>query len=168
MALTSKLTIKLAATLTSVLDLTTSKDPLDYEKSLSLTNGTGANQSDQMWHDTRTIAASGTDSLDLAGSLSNGLGATVTFARVKTIVVFAAAANTNNVVVGGAGSNTFINWVSDATDKIVIRPGGVFVLHSPDATAYAVAAGSADILQVANSSSGSTVTYDVIILGASS
>ena len=39
---------------------------------------------------------------------------------------------------------------------------------NPDATAYAVTAGSADILQVANSSSGSTVTYDVIIVGATS
>lgn len=87
MALTSKLTVKLAATLTSVLDLGTVKDPLEYEKSLSLTDGTGANEGDQLWHDQRTIAASGTDSLDLAGSLSNAFGTTVALARVKTILV---------------------------------------------------------------------------------
>ena len=168
MALTSKLTIKLAATLTSVLDLGTAKDPLDYEKTLSLTDGTGANQGDQLWHDQRTIAASGTDSLDLAGRLTNAFGATVTFARVKTIVVFEAAANTNNVVIGGAGSNPLAQWGADTSDKVNVRPGGFFVLHAPDATAYAVAAGSADVLQAANSSSGSTVTYDVVIVGSSS
>ena len=168
MALTSKLTVKLAATLTSVLDLGTVKDPLEYEKSLSLTDGTGANEGDQLWHDQRTIAASGTDSLDLAGSLSNAFGTTVALARGKTILVYAATGNTNNVLVGGAGSNTFINWVSNATDVVVVRPGGLFLVHTPDATAYAVTAGSADILQVANSSSGSTVTYDVIIIGATS
>lgn len=77
----------------------------------------------------------------------------------------AAAANTNNVVVGGAASNGFINWVGDATDVINVRPGGVFMLVAPDSTAYAVTASTGDILKVANSSSGTSVTYTIVIIG---
>lgn len=167
MALQTQLTLAVTATHTSALDLTTVSAPLAKAVNKTLTSGTGANQADVIFHDQRTIAASGTEDLDLAGTLTGAFGATVTFARIKLIVITAAAANTNNVVVGGASSNGFINWVSDATDKVVIRPGGAFCLLAPDATAYAVTAGTGDLLTVANSSSGTGVTYDVILVGAS-
>ena len=69
------------------------------------------------------------------------------------------------MVVGGAPSNAFVNWVSDATDKIVIKPGGTFALIAPDANGYGVTAATADLLKVANSSSGSAVLYDIMIFG---
>lgn len=165
--LATTITLAVAATQTAVRDLVPVRAPLTYDVATRLASGTGAGQADLMFSDTRTIAASGTDPLDLAGVLTDALGAVLTFARVKAIVVYAAAANTNDVVIGGAASNGFINWVADATDKIKVRPGGLFVLTAPGAAAYAVTAATGDQLLIANSSSGTAVTYDIVIIGAS-
>jgi hypothetical protein len=81
--------------------------------------------------------------------------------------VRAAAGNTNAVAVGGAASNGFVGWVADATDKINVRPGGVFGLFAPDSAGYPVTAGTADLLRIGNGGAGSSVTYDIIIIGAS-
>lgn len=168
MSLDTRADISLGASLASGLDLNaTALVQLKLTKSLQLSSGTGLGQADQMWFDTRTIAASGTDDLDLAGVLVNGLGQTVTFARIKGLYVAAAAANTNNVVVGGAAANQFTNWVADVTDKIVVRPGGVFLLFTGgDATSYAVTAATGDILRIANSGAGTSVDYDIVLIGS--
>lgn len=131
-----------------------------------LTTGTGTNQSDLMFADTRTLTASSTENIDAAGSLTDPLGTTLTFVTVKAIRICAASANTNNVVVGGAGSNTLLGIFSDATDKIVVKPGGCFVWVAPKVGAT-VTATTGDILLIANSSSGTSVTYDIIIVGTS-
>ena len=133
---------------------------------ITLTPGTSSGNADLIFMDTRTLAASATENLDLAGSLTDPLGATLTFVTIKAIYVKAASANTNNVVVGGAGSNTLLGIFSDATDKIVVKPGGVFMWVAP-ATGATVTASTGDILLVANSSSGSSVTYDIVIIGTS-
>jgi hypothetical protein len=167
MALNTTISLAVAAAQTAARDLTTVRVPLNYGKTNRLASGTGANQADLMFSDTRTLAASGSESLDLAGVLTDALGATLTFARVKAIVIAASAGNTNDVVIGGAASNAFVNWVADATDKIKVKPGGMFVLVAPGAVGYPVTASTGDLLQVANSSSGTSVTYDVVIIGAS-
>ena len=136
------------------------------QPSISLSSGTGSNQANLMFADTRTLSASGTENLDLAGSLADPLGTTLTFATVKAIRVCAAAANTNNVVVGGAGSNTFTGPFADATDKIAVRPGGCFLWVAPG-TGATVTASTGDILLVANSGGSTSVTYDIIIIGTS-
>lgn len=140
---------------------------LAIAQSYQLTTGTGAQQADRLFADTRTIAASGTDPLDLNGTLVDAVGTTLSLLRVKLLYIAASAANTNNVIVGGAGSNTFINWVGAATHTITVRPGGTFFLFAPDATAYAVTAGTGDIWQIANSGAGTSVTYDVVVIGSS-
>ena len=167
MPLQTQLSLALTATHTSALDLTTVSAPVSKAFNKVLTSGTGANQADKIFHDQRTLAASGSENLDLAAVLLDAFGSAITFARIKLILITAAAANTNNVLVGGHGSAAFINWVSDASDKIVVRPGGAFCLIAPDATAYAVTATTGDMLTVANSTSGSSVTYDVILAGCS-
>jgi hypothetical protein len=167
MALTSKLTIKAEETYSKTIGVATANFPLVFQKLISLADGTTADKADKLYHATRTLSASTSEDLDLAGSLLDPFGDTLTFARIKGLIVAAAAANTNNVVVGGAASNIFINWVSDATDKVVVRPGGVFGIIAPDVTAYAVTAGTGDLLRVANSGAGSSVTYDIVIVGSS-
>lgn len=167
MTLKTKLNVSVSAQLTNPLDLAASTSPLAYAKEWVLASGTAANQADKVFHDQRTLAASATENLDLAGVLTDALGATLTFLRVKGIVVYAAAANTNNVEVGGV-VNGLAGWVGDAaTDKVIVRPGGLLAVFAPDATAYAVVAGTGDLLRVANAGAGTAVTYDVIVLGAS-
>lgn len=169
MALTTVLTTQCVADLTSALDLVTGSAPLNYRNRVSLASGTGAGQADLVFSDTRTISASSNDDLDLAGGLTNALGATLTFARVKALIVTAAAANSNNVIVGGDATNTFLTWVVAEGDAVILRPGASLALFAgvADATGYAVTASTGDLLRITNAAGGSSVTYDIVIIGAS-
>jgi hypothetical protein len=150
---------------TSALDLGTAEFPLNVAFAQALADGVGLNQSDRLFTDTRTIAASSTDSLDLAGALTNAFG-TVTFARVKAILVKASAANTNNVNVTRPASNGLPLFLA-AGDGIPVKPGGAFLWVATDATGVPVTAGTGDLLDLVNSGAGTSVTYDIVILGAS-
>lgn len=169
MPLTSKMTLSVSGAQTAALDLGNVSATMAKSYAVSLTTGTAAGQADKIFHDTRTLAASANEDLDLAGTLTDALGATVTFARIKGLIIAAAAGNTNNVVVGNATSNGFVTWVGGATHTVTVRPGAVLALiaGSADATGYAVTAGTGDLLRVANSGAGTGVTYDVIVIGAS-
>lgn len=166
MALTTKIVTQVIGTLTSPLDLSTPTDALDYTTRIALTSGTGANQADMMWHDQRTINASSNENIDLAGSLTGAFGTTLTFARIKGLVVAAASGNSNNVQVARGSSNGFTLFLA-ASDGLVVRPGGIFCWFAPDATGVAVTAGTGDILNIANGGAGTSVTYDIVVIGAS-
>lgn len=166
MPLTTKLLLDLDADYTSPLDLSTTINSLGFTRQINLASGTGAGQADKIWHDERTLTASSSEDLDLAGSLVDAFGVTLTFARIKGVVVYASPANTNNVVIGNV-TNGIIGWFGAATHTISVRPGGLFTIFATDATAYAVTASTADLLHVANSGAGTGVTYDVAVIGSS-
>lgn len=166
MPLTTRLTTHLQASLTAGLDLSTPVDALNRLVRLDLATGTGSGQADLMWHDARTLAASANEDLDVAGVLTSGLGATVTMARIKLLWIAAAAANTNTVVVTRPASNG-VPIFSAASDAMALRPGGQLLITAPDATGIAVTAGTGDLINVGNGSSGTSVTYSVVIIGAS-
>lgn len=140
---------------------------LSIAQSFGWTTGVALGQADRVYATQLTIAASGSQNIDLNGALFDAVGSAFNLLRVKALYVAASATNTNNVVVGGAGANTFINWVGAAAHTVIVRPGGALVLVAPDATAYGVTAGTGDILQIANSGAGSSVTANVVIVGAS-
>lgn len=151
---------------TNALDLGTADLPVDVQAAIALANGTGANQADLYWSDTRTIAASATDSIDLAGALGGAFGAAQVFARVKAIFVKAAAANANNVNVTRPASNGVPVFLA-AGDGLPVRPGGALLWVAPDVTGVAVTAGTGDLLDIVNSGAGTSVTYDIVIVGCS-
>lgn len=169
MPLTSRLSIAASAIQTATLDLGTAQAQLSKAYTVEFANGTTAGQADRVFHDTRTLAASANEDLDLAGVLTDALGGSLTFARIKGLIVSAAAGNTNNVIVGGAASNQFLSWVGAGTHTITVRPGATFALMAgaADAVGYVVTAATGDLLRIANSSSGSTVTYDIAVIGCS-
>ncbi|MER7126743.1 hypothetical protein [Micrococcus luteus] len=158
---------ELEAEVTSPLDLSTPTNLLSFARQLSLAQGAGAGQADMVWSDQRTVAASGTDALDLAGSLVGPFGTTLTFARIKMLVVFAATGNTNNVNVVTPGSNGVPLFLA-ASDGIAVKPGGAFVWYDPSAAGVVVTPATGDLLNVVNSGGGTSVTYDIHIVGASS
>lgn len=169
MSLRSSLAIAASATQTSALDLTTGSAPINFAKSVALSSGTGAGKADRLFSDRRTLAASATEDLDLIGTgLVDAFGATVTFTRVKGLFIAADPDNVNDVLVGGASSNA---WAAlfNATGVLRLRPGATagFIAGVEDATAYAVTAGTGDLLKVANGGAGSAVEYDIIVIGAS-
>lgn len=166
MATTFSGSLKITAggTLAKDTDLATLTQVLNYSQTYTLANGTSADQANMMWADTRTLTASSSENLDVAGGLTNGFGDTITFTRLKGIIIFAAAANTNNVLVGGDAAS-ISTLTGNINDIVVIRPGGFLALCSPDATGYAITATTADILKIANSAGSTSVTYDIILIG---
>ncbi|MEE4598224.1 hypothetical protein V2J94_41385 [Streptomyces sp. DSM 41524] len=169
MGLSSSISVSASAELTSTLDLGTASAPLNLRRAVSLASGTGAGKADKVFSDRRTLAASASEDLDLAGVLLDAFGGSITFARIKGLIISAADGNSNNVIVGGASSNGFVSWVGGATHTVTVRPGGTLALMAggADATGYAVTAGTADLLHIANSGGSTSVTYDVVLIGAS-
>lgn len=165
MALTSELLVRAICTETVAGDLQTASAPLSLSQRIRLATGTGSSQADLMFTDTRTISASGTEDLDLKGSLLTPLGQAFTPAKLKAIIVVAASGNTNNVNVTRSSSNG-VPFLGAAGDLVPVLPGGVFAWVAPGA-GVTVTAGTGDLITVANSSSGTSVTYDVVLIGTS-
>ena len=170
MALSTNLRVNIGAKQTSTLDLGSAEGNIAKAVAINLASGTAAGQADRIFSDTRTLAASANEDLDLAGGgLTDAFGAALTFVKVKGMLIVAAAGNTNNVIVGGAASAQFLTWVGAGTHTVTVRPGGVLLLACGDAdlNAYGVTATTGDLLRIANSSSGTSVTYDIIVWGTS-
>jgi len=166
MALLTEIHRKLVATRTSALDLSTPTDALDVRDVYQLSSGTGLNAADMMWSDRRTLAASATEDLDLAASLTGAFGTTLTFARIKYLLVKALSTNTNNVNVTRPASNGVPLFLA-AGDGVPVLPGGFFEWLAPNAAGIAVTAATGDLITFTNSSSGTSMIYDVVIIGAS-
>ena len=161
----SNILVQIVNELTSINALSTAKDNMVFKRTFAITDGVGINKAESIFRDQRTLAASATEDIDLAGVLTDSFGTIITFTKVKAILVYAATANTNNVQVGGAATNAFINWVTSATDIIEVPPNGIFFLMNPTAAGYAVTAATGDILKITNGGAGTSVTYDIIIIG---
>lgn len=165
MPLTTVVDANLTATLTSALDLVNASAPLALNTRITMGNGTTTGKADLCWSDTRTVAASGTDALDLAGTLTGNLGGTLTIVKLKAVLVRAAAANTNAVRVNRPATNGVPLFIA-ASDGIDVLPGGIFLWVAPGA-GVAVTAATGDLLNIDNSGSGTPVTYDVVLVGTS-
>lgn len=164
MSLTTKITLDLSATQTGSNDFGGPEFKPRMRKVLELASGTGANQADILWADERTLSASSSEDLDLAGVLTDAFGATITAVEIVAIFIFASEANTNNVVVGDATSP--IPLFGGTNPTFSVKPGGFFCIGAPNAAGQlTVGAGSTDDLKIANSSSGSSVTYEIAIIG---
>lgn len=166
MSLTSSIKLNVSANQSSALDLGTRSFPAALNLAIALASGTGANQADLLFSDTRTLTASATEDLDLAASLVDVFGTTMTFARIKAIIISAASGNANNVNVTRPASNGVPLFIA-AGDGLAVRPAGLFAWVAPDATGVAVTAGTGDLLTLTNSAGSTSVTYSIVILGAS-
>ena len=126
------------------------------------TSGNGANQMNQLWHSTETIVASGTNVIDLTGGITNAFGTVLTMAEVRLLTFKAGSTNASTIQIGG-GASAFSSMFADASDALLIRPGGFIMLVGPDATGYT--AGSGNLTLINNSGAG-VATIDIYI-GAS-
>lgn len=179
MGLTSKLAISAIAEYTKAFDFTTGKVPVNKIYQAVLNSGIAVGQADIIFHDQRTLTASSSEDLDLVGTmLQDAFGANLALVKVKGLIIAAKGVtdangvvitpNVNNVVVGAAASNAWAALLN-STGTVTLRPGTTFsvIAGDTDSTAYAVTAGTGDLLKVANSAGGSSVTYDIIVVGTS-
>lgn len=139
-------------------------DNIPTSQDILLGSGTGYGKADMAFCDQRTLATNTSENLDLAGSLVDAFGQTMTMVKVKAIEIEALEANTTNLTFGAAASNTFVGPFADATDGIVLKPGDKAVLLSR--TGWTVTASTGDILKVANAA-GASATYNIKIIAAS-
>lgn len=163
--LSGKVSLNTSINLANSVDVGNVVYPLNFTASTTFTNGTGDDQANEAFSDTRTLSASGTEDLDLSGGLTDAFGNALAFTKIKTLIVTAAAANTNDVLVGGAASNQLATFFGDATDVVKVKPGGTLMLSAPESAGYAVTASTGDLLKVANSAGGTSVTYTIIVIG---
>lgn len=155
----------LLETNTGLTNASANRNNFTYSK--TLTNGTAANQADLLYAASGTIGTSATLSLDLAGTLDDFFGDTITMARVKVIYITITTDTSASSVNVGGNANAFDTFLGDASDEIIIRNGGNLTLTAPDATAYAVTASTGDILDITNNDGSNTATYQIAIVGAS-
>lgn len=141
--------------------------PLNITWAAPLTTGTGANQADKLYATALTIAASSGQDIDLAGGLTDALGAPLTMVKLKGVGIRAAQLNTNNVNITRPAANG-VPWFLAAGDGFALGPGGVFFFVNPGANGIAtVTPATGDLIRVDNSGAGSSVTFDIVIVGTS-
>lgn len=174
MALTSDIRLAIAARQSNSLDLGTSAARRALDVAMTLADGTSAGQANRLFADTRTLAASATENLDLAGALTDAFGTAQVFAKVKAVAIQAAAANTNNVEVTRPPSTGFPLFFDSSAESapepgISLRPGMTFVVVAgeADATGIAVTADTGDLITLTNSAGSTSVTYDIVVIGTS-
>jgi hypothetical protein len=161
-------TVQIASTLTgTALEGATPSFPLNLTWSAPLTTGTGASQADKIYTASITLGASSGQDVDLAGVLTDPFGGALTMVKLKAVAVRAAAANTNNVNISRPASNG-VPWFLAASDGLSLGPGGIFVFVNPGSAGIAtVTPATGDILRFDNSGAGTSVTFDLVILGTS-
>jgi hypothetical protein len=167
MGLVASIRSSVALTRTNVNDDIVQQADVNVAHSLAYTDGFAAGQCDREFSDTRSLAASTNENLDLnGGTLTNALGAAINFARLKFIRVTCPTTNVGNMRVSRPASNGVPFFVA-ASDAIDIPPGGVFQWGDPGATGVVVTAATGDLINVANQDATTLNSYSIVLLGGS-
>ena len=104
---------------------------------------------------TATISGGATQTWDLAGGVTNSFGQVLTFARVKMLVGTTSNSMTTaaqSILVQPAPANGWGSWLSTTQAAQRIYSGGGWAIMAPCTNAYAVTAGTGDLLDVINES----------------
>lgn len=167
MPLSTNVSVNIGAVLSQVGTLVSPELQHSIAKALSLANGNGALQANNIYAAKRTLGASASEQLDLNGTaLQNMAGQNIQLTKVALIYIAADAGNTNDVVFGPNSTNGFVTPFNAVADRVKVKPNGLALIIAPDAAQFAVTAGTGDLLFVQNGGAGSSVTYDIVIIGS--
>ena len=131
-----------------------------------LSNGTGANQSDRVAMDARTLAASTSEDLDLQTMTTTPDGTALALVELRSLTIKASASNTDNLEIGPGASNGLTSLFADASDRMKVAPGATVTLIAPKDASYPVS-GTIKVLSVSNTSSSSSSSYTILVIGTS-
>lgn len=159
----SILALSFKSILANTLGLAAGQAVLETGINVAVASGTGAGQADRIYTDAGKSISAAFD-YDLSGSLLDAFGAAFVLARVKAILVIASALNTGNVIIGNDAASPLLGF-GVITHTWAVKPGGVFFVYAPDATAWPITATTADILQF--TPSAGTQVFDLAVLGSS-
>lgn len=120
---------------------TTKRHPIELATSF---NAAG----DKAYSATVALAATPTD-LDLAGSLSDAFGDTITGSSLKLVAIKNLSASSGDVILVGAGTNPVGLFVADAaTDKMRVPAGGAVMWYAGPTDVQAITGASNDLLRL--------------------
>jgi hypothetical protein len=134
--------------------------PVNYQPSVSYSNGSGADQASGLYQNTLALSG-GALNVDLNGVLTDSYGTTVSATKLKAITITNNSA-TNTMTFGNASSNQWIGLLN-STGTITLNPGASFVVMDPTSTGMVVTASTGDILKVAGTG---TDTFTIMFLFA--
>jgi len=166
MSLTAKINILLNIVHTNDLDLGEPTDNIELTRGVSYTDGTGANQADVIWHDTRPLADGASEEIALDGvggnAVTDAFGTTLTLDILKGLYIKNNSTDANLLIGGAAG--TQLGLFADGGDKLTLPPGGEFFISAPNATGIDTTT-NCD-LKIAHDGTGSSaLTYDIVVVG---
>lgn len=131
----------------------------------SLTDGDAVNKAEVAYCTNDSVTASGTDSIDVAGGITDAFGNVLTIAKLKTVYVQNLSTTTTDI----------INVVRPATDGAAIfgadgdlsavGPGGVFLWHNPSAAGVTVTGADTDNIDIVEVGGINTVAYRICVIG---
>jgi hypothetical protein len=163
--LNASISTQVIAEVTGLNDLSNADSKVALSNSTKFTPGAGAGQANYCFASSRTLAASASETLNLVSGLNDPNNVPLVFGGIKAIYVKANANNTNDVIVGGAATTTFVGPFGSATATIAVRPGSELLLYDHNSTGGWPVTGSTNSLKVANGGAGTSVAYQIIILG---
>lgn len=157
MALTAQIALSILAHETSSGDLSRTLRATPANYALTLTDGTGANQAQVVWSDSRTATTSNDDlNLTSLADTRDGASVVVAFTQVKLVYVRNTHATASLRIGGVSGLGSFACLPINI--YLTLPPGGGYLFTAPSAAG--VAAGTARFA----AESGSC-TYEVVVIG---
>ena len=159
-----QLALSLTGSYAKQVDIDTAVKTISISKSLSLTNGQGDNQGDLLWYDSRQVSSGVPEDLDLAGSLSDLYGQTLTLVELVMLIIHNKSTTAAEQLQIGGDANAVPIFGATA-DYLLLGAGGFLVYTAPYDGTITVTAGTGDILQVAAASG--TIDYDIVVVGRS-
>lgn len=145
-------------------DLTTVLETVVRPYTVKLYEGTGVGQANALWTDRRTLAAGITDSLDLAGGLTDAFGDTLNFTTIRAVLLYNTETSAGRTLtIGNAAVNPCALWFSAAVQSETLHREGIS-LHVSPTDGWTVGAGASDVLRITNPTAFS-ITYDIYVIG---
>lgn len=142
-----------------------SSKAISHITTITTANGTSASQANKIYTQSGTVTDSGV-TIDLAGSVEDVFGDTITLAKLCGIIVVNNSEEAGENIQVGAGTNAVAAMFGAAADYIVIGPSGILVLWAP-MDGYTVTGGSADEVEL-TASSGDSISYEFVAIGRTS
>jgi hypothetical protein len=137
------------------------RERINYTISRQFTSGTGAAAIDTVFTGKRELASGASESLDLVGGVTDGLGRAVTFGHVKALAIENLGTTTITL---GSGSLPIL-FLDGATNTATIHASGTVLFLAPNA-GYLASASLYENIHV-EAAAGGTATYRIWAIGTS-
>ena len=129
-------------------------------------SGTGTSQADDTYQDSRTLAASANEDIDLQ-TIVNGNGIALAAVEIAAIMIELPQANAGNLQLNDSATNPWLSWItsSGATDDatMILAPGSIHIMVAPIDGSYAVS-GSNKVLNFLNLDGSNSNTYKLTLV----